>query len=154
MSATLGTSGSSASPSGFNIGSDTVISFLVGGAVQAWQIGTSFEERQVTEKVTSSAITGTTRVRDVEMSWEGTFEYDRSDSVIEDFFAAKEVARYSGGIVPDVQIATTTTNVDQSISRYQHVGVTMTLETTGPKTGAAVQKGRVSYRSSRRLKIA
>jgi hypothetical protein len=64
------------------------------------------------------------------------------------------VARFSGGIVPDVQIATTTTNVDQTVSRFQHTGVTMTLETTGPKTGSALQKGRVSWRSSRRLRTA
>jgi hypothetical protein len=150
MSATVST----ASPSGVNIGSDTTVNFLVFGVVVNWQIVTSFEERQLTEKVTSDAITGVVRVRDVERGWEGTFEYDRADPSIESFFAAKEVARFSGGIVPDVQIATTTTNVDQTVSRFQHTGVTMTLETTGPKTGSALQKGRVSWRSSRRLRTA
>lgn len=121
----------SAPGSQFNIGSDSVMTFLVNGAPIGSMLLTSLDFKQLTTRLTSKPINNVPGYREVEEGWEGSLEYDRSNSVLDDFFAAKEAARYSGQQPPQIAITTRITNVDSSVSRYRFDGVAVKLDNGG-----------------------
>src|SRR5206468_7212424 len=122
----------------YGIGSDTQITIISNGALLVSQILTGFEARQMVAQLDSTALDGVNRYIDIEKGWEGTFEYDRADSVWDDYFAAKEFGRYTGAPRPVVTITETTLNAaDNSVSKYRYDGVTLRMETAGRRGGDA-----------------
>jgi len=115
----------------FNIGSDSVMSFLVNGLPIGSMLLTSFEFKQLTTRLTSKPVNNVPGYREVEEGWEGTMEYDRSNSVLDDFFAAKEAARYAGQQPPQVTVTTKITNTDGSVSRFRFDGMAVKLDNGG-----------------------
>lgn len=138
---------------GYNIGSDTTLVIVSNGQVLAAQILTSFHPRQVAPRMKSVGIDGVNRYRDIEEGWEGDLRYDRADSSLDAYFAAKEAGRYAGQQPPVVYIQETTTNVDGSVSMFQYTGVTMALADAGNRTGDAKVEQHVSWAASRRIQI-
>lgn len=134
----------------FNIGSDVVMTFLSNGVPFGAILLTSFESKQLTTKLTSKPITGDPGYRENEEGWEGTFEVDRSNPTLDDFFAAKETARFSGQQPPVVTITEAITNVDNSVSRYRYEGVAMKLDNAGKKSSDEKVVQTVSYTAARR----
>jgi hypothetical protein len=139
--------------SGFNVGSDTKLQIVSSGSVVASKILTKFNARQLATKLKSTAITGVNRYRELEEGWEGTLEFDRADSVWDDYFAAKEAARYTGQQPPAVRILETTTNVDGSVSQYRYTGVTMKFDDIGDRSGDKKVDEKVSWTASRRIAV-
>jgi hypothetical protein len=141
----------------YNIGSDTTVTIVSQGPVGpiiASQILTEFEARQIASKLKSVAIDGVNRYRELEEGWEGTLNYDRADSVLDAYFAAKEANRYAGGAPPVVTITETTVNAtDRSISIYRYDGVTMKFDSIGPRKGDSKVDEKVSWTSSRRIQV-
>lgn len=138
----------------YNVGSDTVLTVISNGVPLISQILTSFEARQITTDLKSVAIDGVNRYRHLEEGWEGDFNYDRADSTLDDFFAAKEQGRYTAGTNPPIMtISETTTNPDGSTSRYRYDGVTVKLDTIGARKGDSKVEQRMSFRCSRRVKV-
>lgn len=138
---------------GYNIGSDTRIRVVSSGVLLASQILTEFHARQIAPRLKSVSIDGKNRYRDIEEGWEGDLRYDRADSVLDDYFAAKEAGRYAGQQPPVVTIVETTTNVDQSVSIFRYEGVTMMMADAGNRTGDAKVDVHVSWAASRRIQI-
>lgn len=138
---------------GYNVGSDTTLMVVSNGAILAAQILTSFHPRQITANLKSVGIDGVNRYRDLEEGWEGDLRYDRADSSLDSYFAAKEAGRYAGQQPPVVYIQETTTNVDGSVSVFQYTGVTMRLEDAGQRGGDAKVDVHVAWRASRRIQI-
>ena len=122
----------------YNIGSDSTLTFLVNGAPVGSMLLTKFEFKQNTTRLVSKPINSPPNYRDLEEGWEGTLVYDRSNSVLDDFFAAKEAARWAGQLPPSLTITTTINNVDGTTSRYRFNNVTAKLD--GGGTYAADEK--------------
>jgi len=137
----------------YNVGSDTTITMLVNGVPLTSQILTSFNARQITTRLKSVAIDGRNRYRDLEEGWEGDLAFDRADATLDQFFAAKEAARYAGQQPPAVYITETTTNPDGSISKYRYTGVTMRFDDIGQRQGDRKVEERVSWAASRRIRV-
>lgn len=137
----------------FNIGSDTTINVISDGAVVAACILVSFEARQLTADLDSTAIDGANRYRYVEKGWEGSLEYDRTDSTLDTYFALKEAARYQGFQPPIATITETTTNTDGSISKFRYDGVTLKMDTIGSRKGDAKVEPKVSWKAGRRIQV-
>lgn len=55
--------------------------------------------------------------------WKGTLTFDRNNPQIDDFYAAFEVAFYSGGAIPAGYITETIQEVDGSVSSFRYTGV-------------------------------
>jgi hypothetical protein len=137
----------------YNVGSDTTIVITANGTTLVSLILTSFEARQITTRLKSVAITGVNRYRELEEGWEGTLDWDRADSSLDDFFAAKEAGRYAGQEPPVIQFNETTTNPDGSISQFRYTGVTMKFESIGKRSGDAKVDQRVTWTCSRRKAV-
>lgn len=135
----------------YNLGSDTTLTIVAGGAVLATKILTGFTAKQMTAKIVSKAIDGVNRPRDVEEMWEGTFDWDRTDNSLDLFFAAKEAARFAGQAPPVVTITETSVDANTGApSVMKYTGVTMTFEDIGKRAGDSKVDQRVSWRASRR----
>ena len=139
--------------SAYNVGSDTTLNIIVDGVILGSQVLTSFNARQVTTRLKSVGIDGTNRYRDLEEGWEGDFTYDRADPTLDEFFAAKETARYAGIQPPTIFITETTTNVDGSTSKYRYDGVTMRFDDIGARFGDRKVEERISWACSRRIQV-
>lgn len=137
----------------FNIGSDTTISLIVNGAILKSSILTSFEAKQMTNSVDSTGLDGVNRFDEIDKGWDLSLEFDRADSIMDDFFAAKEAARYAGEPSPEISITETTTNVDGSIVKYRYNRVSLKFDTIGVRKGDAKIEAKVSGKASRRIKI-
>jgi hypothetical protein len=139
---------------GYNVGSDTTLTVISNGVILVSSILTEFEARQKTTELTSKAIDGVNRFRHVEEGWDGTLGYDRSDSGLDDYFAAKESARYLGFQPPAAFITETTIDANTGVpSKYRYVGVTMKMDSAGRRSGDAKVDVRLSWSASRREKV-
>lgn len=139
----------------FNIGSDAKVTWLSDGAVVGASILTKFSKKQRTKDIESEGIDGVNRFRNVEAGWEGTAMYDRTDSRIDDYFALKETARYAGLPPPVVTFSESIVNAsDGATARYRYDGVTMTLENAGDIGGDSKIEQSISWKASRRIKVA
>lgn len=137
----------------FNIGSDTTVSLIINGSIVRSSILTSFEAQQITASLDSKGLDGINRFDEIETGWQGTFGFDRADSIMDDFFAAKEAARFAGAPKPLISITETTTNVDGSVVKYRYNRVALKYDTIGNRTGDTKVEPRVSWKASRRIKI-
>lgn len=137
----------------YNVGSDTRLTVIVAGSPLVSQILTSFEARQITTRLKSVQINGRNRYRELEEGWEGSLDYDRADAGLDEFFAAKEAARYAGQLPPTIFITETTTNTDGSISKFRYEGVTLKLDTIGRRSGDAKVEEKISWAASRRIQV-
>jgi len=138
----------------FSVGSDTTLTIISNGAPVAATILTSFEPKQVTTQVKSKAITGVTNARDLEEGWDLDIEWDRGDSTIDDYFAAKEAARYAGQQPPVIFISETIKEPDGvTISRYRYGPCTLKYDSAGKRAGDAKIEPKASGFASRRIKV-
>lgn len=137
----------------FNVGSDTTISILNNGTIMRSSILTSFEARQITASLKSTAIDGVNRYDEIEQGWEGTLDYDRADSILDDFFAAKEAARYAGNTLPTITITETTVNKDGTVSKFRYPRCALKFDTIGARKGDSKVEERVSWRAGRRIPV-
>lgn len=139
----------------FNIGSDTTLTIVSDGSILASLILTEFDAKQLAADIDSKGIDGVNRYRFVEEGWEGTFGYDRADSGLDDYFAAKEAARYAGTPAPIATISETTVNSwDLSVVKYRYDGVTMKFDSIGMRKGDSKVEEKVTFKASRRIKVA
>ncbi len=137
----------------FNVGSDTTLSIIVNGQIMRAAILTSFEPRQMTSSLDSIGIDGHNRFDEIEKGWEGTLDFDRADSILDDFFAAKEAARYAGTPKPIISITETTTNVDGSVVKYRYPRCALKFDSAGSRKGDSKIEAKVSWKSGRRIKV-
>lgn len=138
----------------FNIGSDTTLSIFIDGQRFVHLILTSFEARQKAADLSSTAIDGVNRYRYLEQGWDLSLDYDRGDSQLDDFFAAKEAGRYAGFPPPQIMITETTVDPNSGIpAKYRYNGVTLKLDTIGARTGDRKVEEKVTGMASRRIKV-
>lgn len=137
----------------FNVGSDSKLTIISGGARLSARIRTGFEAKQITTKLKSVASDGVNRYRELEEGWEGTLEFDRADSVLDDFFALKEANRYAGIAPPSVTITETNSELNGSITIYRFEGVTLKMDTAGKRDGDKKVDVKIGWTASRRFKV-
>lgn len=133
----------------FNVGSDTTITILTNGAPLGAQRLTKFEAKQETTEVKSTRISGQTSARNLPMGWTLDIEWDRGNSVLDDFFVSEEANRYAGLPPADISILEVTKNPDQTVSRYRYDGVTLKQDTKGDRSGDAKVTQKASGFASR-----
>lgn len=137
----------------FNVGSDSKLTIISGGTRLSAKIRTGFEAKQITSKLKSVASDGVNRYRELEEGWEGTLEFDRADSTLDDFFALKEANRYAGIAPPSVTITETNSELNGSITIYRFDGVTLKMDTAGKRDGDKKVDVKIGWTASRRIKV-
>jgi hypothetical protein len=137
----------------FSIGRDTqlVIMGPAGRVDISHVIG--FESRQITTQVRVSRIDGTQLGTELPKGWEGAFEVERGNSVLDDFIAVLEQNYYNGLPVQTGTMYQYITESDGSVSTYQFVGVVFKLTSAGTWKGDASVKQKLEFFGTQRQRI-
>jgi len=139
----------------YNIGSDAKLTLLADGIPVRAAIITEFTAKQETEKLKSKGLDGVVRNRHVEQGWSGTFKFDRSNPLLDDFIAAKEAAKYAGFPPPVMTITQSVVSAeDGSTAKYRFDGVSVTLDEAGTYAGDKKVEQTISWDASFRIKVA
>lgn len=139
---------------GFNVGRDHVLDINTSRGILRQAIRTGFMLKQLTDSLESKAADGVNRFAELPAGWEGSFDFDRGSSELDDYFAAAETDYYGGLGQDAITITETVTEVNGSLSQYRLTGVALKYDDGGEKGGAKLVKQKVSFKASRRLKVA
>lgn len=140
---------------GYTVGRDITVTVVTSlGAVAKFSARTGFSKRQETNDVTVKLANGIVEHVLMPDGWTGTFDYERSSSAIDDYFANLEAAYYSGANIASGSIVETITEKDGSVSQYTYTGVVMKLSDGGSQTGDNTLKMKIDWMASRRKKTA
>ena len=140
--------------SGFNIGKDFVLDIVTSRGVLRAPIRTGFTSKQLTTSLESKAADGVVRFAELPAGWEGTFDFDRAGSNLDDYFAQTEADYYAGAPGDSVSITENGTEVNGAITQYRYIGVALKYDDAGEKGCDRLVKQKVSWKASKRIKVA
>ena len=85
--------------------------------------------------------------------WSGSFDVERQDATLDNYFAQLEAGFYAGLNEAPAQIYETIQEANGSVSQFRYDGVLMTLADAGNRAGDATIKQSVNFVASRRIKV-
>ena len=138
----------------FTVGKDIAVDIFDpnAGRVQRLTLRTMFDAKQVTQKVTIKGGDGITRYLELPEGWEGSFEFTRQNSNLDDYILSLEQAYYDGRNVQASQITETITEPNGAITQYRFTGVMFKLSDAGSWKGDGEVKQKLDWCASRRFK--
>jgi hypothetical protein len=137
----------------FSVGRDTQLVVMgPNGRVDLEHV-TAFESRQLTQSVRVSRLDGSQLGTELPKGWEGSFELERGNSVVEDFVAATEQTYFNGGSAGSNTMYQYISETDGSTSTYQYDGVTFKLVNAGTWKGESSVKQKLEFFGIRRRRI-
>jgi len=139
--------------SAFSVGRDTQL-VVIGpsGRIDLAHV-TAFDSRQVTQSVRVNRLDGNQIGVELPKGWEGSFELERGDSVVEDFVASAEQSYFNGSVSDSSSMYQYVSEVDGSTSTYQYDLVVFRLTNAGMWRGDAAVKQKLEFFASRRKRI-
>jgi len=139
---------------GFTVGRDVSTSISTPTGTLALSLITKFTAKPDTTDKKIKGLDGRTRHLIFPDGWTGSFEVERQNSQIDDFFAAQESNYYAGLNLLPSTITETINEVDGSVSQYQFVGVIFKLDDAGDFAGDESVKQKVTFMAETRIKLA
>lgn len=139
---------------GLNVGRDQVVDINTSRGTLRQAIRTGFMSRQITESLESKAADGVNRFAELPAGWEGSFDFDRASSDMDDYFAQAEADYYGGVGTDQITITETISEVSGAVSQYRYTGVALKFDDAGDKGGSKLVKQKVSFKASKRVKVA
>ena len=138
---------------GYSIGRDIALDIIgPSGPLRFNQI-ISFMSKPDTTDQKIKGLDGITRHLRFPDGWSGSFEIERQDSTVDDYFTQIEANYYAGLNEVPVTITETVTEVNGSVSQYRYVQVILVLEDAGTWTGDKSVHQKVRFMSARRVKV-
>lgn len=140
---------------GFTVGKDvTLVIVTPTGTLNLPVTTTGFEARPQYNKVRGVCMDGVNRGFNAPTGWEGSIRLDRSNGVVDDFFAQQEAGYYAGLNTLTASITETITEANGSVSQYRYTDVLLSYDEAGSKTGDAKVPQTIGFFASKRLKVA
>jgi hypothetical protein len=137
----------------FSVGRDTQLVVMgPNGRIDLEHV-TAFESHQLTQSVRVSRLDGSQLGTELPKGWEGSFELERGNSVVEDFVAATEQTYFNGGSAGSNTMYQYISETDGSTSTYQYDGVTFKLVNAGTWKGESSVKQKLEFFGIRRRRI-
>lgn len=85
--------------------------------------------------------------------WSGSFDIERQDSTLDDYWSQLEANYYAGLNEAAVTITETIQEVNGSISQYRYLQVLLTIEDAGTYKGDASVHQKLRFVAARRVKV-
>src|ERR1700691_94005 len=82
----------------FSVGRDTQLVVIGPSGQITLNHVTAFDSRQVTQSVRVNRLDGNQMGMELPKGWEGSFELERGDSIVEDFIAITEQNYFNGAV--------------------------------------------------------
>lgn len=138
---------------GVSVGRDVSVTLVTPRGQLSIDITTSFDAKARYDRRRSRPLNGPPLAVPIPDGWEGTFELDRTNSQIDSFFAAEDLAYFAGRGISPSTISETIVNVDNSVSVFIYTGVMLMFEDAGRKQADELIKMRVSFEASERKQL-
>lgn len=138
---------------GFSVGRDVSLDIVGPSGPLRFNLVTKFSSKQDVQDKKIKGIDGITRPVRFFDGWTGSFEIERQDSTVDDYFSQLEANYYAGLNEASVTITETITEVSGSITQYRYLGVLLKLDDAGDWAGDATVKQKLSFVASRRVKV-
>lgn len=140
---------------GLNIGKDQVLDVVTQSrGVLRLAIRTGFDSKQMTQSINHEGADGRNRFAELPSGWEGSFDFDRASSALDDYFAQVEDDYYTGAPGDVITITETISEVSGAVTKYVYTGVALKFDSAGTKGGNKLIPQKVTFRAARRLKVA
>lgn len=138
----------------FNLGRDcTIVIQTPTGRLDA-QIVTQFDAKQKVKNLRIAPLNGPPIGADLPDGWDGTFQLDRANASVDDYFSNLEQTFWAAGTFPiNITIYQYVQEVSGSTSTYQYDGVTMHLNETGTWKAEEQVKQTVTFFAATRRKV-
>ncbi len=134
-----------------NLGRDVVLNILdPRRGIQRFGLMTGFDGKPQYNQLESKGLDGVPRFRNVPHGHRLTFNFDRQDRSIDDYFAQAEEDYFNGAQMPQVSITETITELDGSVSQWIYTGVSLTLTDGGTWKGDAITTQSIEGMASRK----
>lgn len=137
----------------FSVGKDVTLQIVTQQGVLLSSLLTSFTSKQRTNDKTVKGLDGVMRPLFLPDGWEGTFEYERGSSDLDDFIAALEADYYAGEAITGATILETISETNGLTSQYRYEGVVFKLSDAGEWKGDSSVKMRLEFSASTRSKV-
>ena len=138
---------------GYTVGRDVVVSIMTStGPLRIRQI-TGFKSKPDMTDQKIKRLDGVTDHLRFPDGWTGSFEVERQDATVDNYFAQLEANYYAGQNEQACEINETIENPDGSVSQFKYTGVLLKLDDAGDKKGNASVKQMISFLATRRLKV-
>ena len=137
-----------------SIGKDYAVDVVQPGG-QVLRIGnvTDFDAKPNTKDLKSEGIDGVVRHATIPGGWTLTFNMDRQDRVVDDFFAQFELDYYAGKTLRNCTVTETINEPDGTVSQWRYVGVALKLDDNGKRKADEYVKMKMSGHCSKRLRV-
>jgi hypothetical protein len=139
---------------GYSIGRDVSLKVTTSGGPLTINQITGFNTKQETSKQKVKRLDGVTDSLRFFDGWSGSFDVERSDGVVEDYFIALEANFFTGINEIPATILETIANPDGSTSQYRYERVILSLDQAGDWKGDSTVKIKVSFEAGRKKKVA
>ena len=138
-----------------SIGKD--VSFVVMTSAGALNIPaaaiTKFDAQPDTSHEARKGLDGVTRNAVFPNGWKGSFDIDRMNSAVDEFWAQFESDYYNGVNLLPGTINEVIVEANGSISQYRYEGVVLDLKDAGSRESDKVIKMKLDFYASRRKKV-
>lgn len=114
----------------------------------------NFTSMQKTYNRETAAIDGVTRHVNIPGGWSGSFDIEKVDDSLDEFFANLETSYYAGQNIGTLTITQTIRNPDGSSVTYQYTGVVMTFSAAGEWTADNYVTQKVEFSAEKRKRLA
>jgi hypothetical protein len=138
---------------GFTVGRDLSVNIQTPNGALPLTGLTKFTAKPDTTDVKVKLVNGRTQHLIFPDGWSGSFEVERVDSTLDDFFANQEANYYAGFDLNSSTITETITETSGVVSQYQFVGVIFKLDDAGDFAGDATVKQKLSFVAEQRIKL-
>jgi hypothetical protein len=139
---------------GFSVGRDIATNIQTPTGSLNLSLITKFSAKPETTDKKIKGIDGRTRHLIFPDGWTGSFEVERQDSTVDDFFAAQEASYFAGQNLLPSTITETITEVSGATTQYQFTGVILKLDDAGDWAGDDSVKQKITFMAETRIKLA
>jgi hypothetical protein len=139
---------------GISVGKDVVLTFNDNNGQIVTNRIKMFSSKQKISNRETAALDGINRHVNIPMGWEGSFEMERTSSVVDDYFANLENNYYAGGNLPTITLTETITEPNGGTSQYQYLGVVINLDSAGDWKAEDYITQKINFSAQQRKKVA
>ena len=139
---------------GYSVGKDVTLTIVTPNGVMTLPKITHFRSKQDTIDEKKKPLDGITDFLRYYDAWSGSFTVERTDSTLDDYFAALEANFYAGLTEGPVSITETIQEVSGAVSQYRYTRVLLKYEDAGEFAGDKSVTQSLSFVAGRRIKIA
>jgi len=138
----------------FSVGRDLTLSIVTGNGPLNLNLITGFQSAPDQAEVKVKGLDGVTRHARFFDGWRGSFNIERADSTVDDYFAQLEANYYAGINEQPASITETITEANGAVTQYRYLNVLLKLDDAGSWAGDQTVKQKLSFVAARRTKIA